>query len=62
MTAEQFELMKTAARTLLAHRDAGRKCDPHGLQWAENLLRQNPHATPDTPFDDDVGTAQKAAV
>lgn len=52
MTAEQFELMKTAARTLLAHRDAGRHCDPHGLLWAENLLRQNPHATPDTPFDD----------
>ena len=41
MTADQFELMKTAARTLLAHRDAGRKCDPHGLRWAENLLLQN---------------------
>ncbi len=42
MTPEQIELMKTAARTLLAHRDAGRKCDPEAVRWAEQLLAQNP--------------------
>ncbi len=42
MTPEQFELMKQAARTLLAHRDAGRKCDQKAVEWAEALLRQNP--------------------
>lgn len=42
MTPAQFELMQQAARTLLAHRDAGRKCDPHALKWAEQLLKQNP--------------------
>jgi hypothetical protein len=41
MTPDQVELMKTAARTLLAHRDAGRKCDPHAVKWAEQLLTQN---------------------
>lgn len=42
MTPEQFDLMKQAARNLLAHRDAGRKCDPHGIAWAVRLLKQNP--------------------
>ena len=42
MTPAQFELVKQAARTLLAHRDAGRKCDPHAIRWAEQLLKQNP--------------------
>jgi hypothetical protein len=42
MTAEQVELMKQAARNLLAHRDAGRKCDPEALRWAEHLLKANP--------------------
>ena len=42
MTAEQVELMKTAARTLLAHRDCGRKCDPEAIKWAETLLANNP--------------------
>ena len=41
MTPEQFELMRTAARTLLAHRDCGRKCDPEAIAWAETLLRNN---------------------
>lgn len=41
MNAEQIELMKAAARTLLAHRDAGRHCDPEGIRWAEQLLAQN---------------------
>ena len=62
MTAEQFELMKTAARTLLAHRDAGRTCDPHGLLWAENLLRQNPQATPAAAFDDGLPAMTGAGV
>jgi len=39
---EQIELMKDAARLLLAHRDAGRTCDPYALKWAETLLRNNP--------------------
>lgn len=42
MTPEQFELMKTAARTLLAHRDAGRTCDAESVRWAEALLATNP--------------------
>ena len=42
MTPEQFELMRTAARTLLAHRDCGRKCDTEAIAWAETLLRNNP--------------------
>jgi hypothetical protein len=43
MNPEQFELMKQAARNLLAHRDAGRVCDPESVKWAERLLLQNPH-------------------
>lgn len=42
MTPEQFALMQQAARNLLAHRDAGRKCDRHAIAWAEQLLKQNP--------------------
>lgn len=42
MTPAQFDLMKQAARNLLAHRDAGRKCDAHGIAWAVRLLKQNP--------------------
>jgi hypothetical protein len=34
--------MQQAARNLLAHRDAGRRCDPLALAWAEQLLKQNP--------------------
>ena len=54
MTAEQIELMKTAARTLIAHHDAGRKCDPEGLRWARAVLRNNPSPQVAVPFDDDV--------
>ena len=42
MNPEQIELMKDAARLLLAHRDAGRSCDPHVIEWAETVLRNNP--------------------
>ena len=54
MKPEQIELMKTAARTLIAHHDAGRKCDPEGLKWARAVLRNNPNPVVAVPFDDDV--------
>lgn len=38
--AERQDLMVAAARNLLAHRDAGRKCDPAGLRWAEFVIEQ----------------------
>lgn len=41
MTPAQFDLVKQAARNLLAHRDAGRKCDREAVRWAEQLLKQN---------------------
>jgi hypothetical protein len=42
MTPDQINLMLQAARTLLAHQAAGRKCDPNAIQWAKNLLAANP--------------------
>lgn len=42
---EKRELICTAARTLLAHRDAGRFCDPESVKWAEQLLKANPQPT-----------------
>jgi hypothetical protein len=42
MTPTQFNLMLQAARTLLAHHESGRKCDPHALRWARDLLAANP--------------------
>jgi hypothetical protein len=42
MTPKQIELMKQAARNLLAHRKAGRKCDRDAIRWAEQLLKNNP--------------------
>lgn len=39
MTPEQITLMRQAARNLLDHHNAGRKCDPHAVQWARNVLR-----------------------
>lgn len=39
MTPEQIELMRQAARTLLAYHQSGRKCDPHAVAWAKNILR-----------------------
>lgn len=51
MTPEQIELMKQAARNLLAHRDAGRKCDREAIAWAEQLLKANPK--PLRPVKDD---------
>lgn len=41
MTPEQRELMRQAARNLLAHHEAGRKCDPQALKWAHNVLRKD---------------------
>jgi hypothetical protein len=42
MTPAQVELMRQAARNLLAHHEAGRKCDPHAVQWARDILRPIP--------------------
>jgi hypothetical protein len=41
MTPKQIELMKQAARNLLAHRAAGRRCDRDAIRWAERLLKAN---------------------
>ena len=38
MSAPIKELMNTAARTLMAHHDAGRVCDRQSLRWAEAQL------------------------
>ena len=38
MTDEQRELMRRAAQNLLDHAKAGRKVDPHGKAWAENVV------------------------
>ena len=51
-TVDQRARIKQAARDLLAARDAGRKCDPLGVEWAENVLRMNPSDAV-VPFDDD---------
>ena len=36
------ELIRRAARNLLAHRDVGRSIDPMSEQWAEDVLRATP--------------------
>jgi hypothetical protein len=41
MTPEQIELMRKAAQSLLDHKRVGRKCDPHAVKWAEQVLRNN---------------------
>lgn len=40
------ELVYLAAKNLLAHHAAGRKCDPHGLEWARWIVRHNGPTTP----------------
>jgi hypothetical protein len=35
------QLILQAAKNLLAHRDAGRKCDPSGIEWAEWIVKHN---------------------
>ena len=62
MTTGDFTLdsrarIKRAARDLLAARDAGRKCDRMGVEWAENVLRMNPGDGPSVAFDDEPFTA-----
>lgn len=53
MSPDKRELLRRAAQNLLAHRDAGRKCDPHAVRWAENVLLFNPPAkTPTEPMPD----------
>lgn len=41
MTPDQVSRMKQAARTLLAHHEAGRKCDPHAVDWAKFVTRKD---------------------
>ena len=41
-TPDQRARIKQAARDLLAAKAAGKKCDPLGVEWAENILRANP--------------------
>jgi hypothetical protein len=55
VTPDQVNLMRQAAKNLLAHRDAGRKCDPEGVRWAEQLLKQNPEpkVAPETEKDEE---------
>ena len=42
MTFTTRELIRRAARNLLAHRDVGRSIDPMSEQWAEGVLKANP--------------------
>ncbi len=55
MTPEQFELLKQAARTLLAHRDAGRKCSEAGVRWAEGVLGGTANTQQRRSFEDLTG-------
>lgn len=47
MTPQQITLMRQAARNLLEHFRAGKRCDPHAVQWAKNVLRW-PHEPKET--------------
>lgn len=38
------ELVVTAAKTLLAHHEAGRYCDPEALDWAAFIVSSNREA------------------
>jgi hypothetical protein len=42
MTPDQVELMRAAARTLIAHHEAGRIVDPYSLEWAWWTLHREP--------------------
>ena len=42
---EKRELFRTAARSILAHRDAGRFVSEESVKWAEQLLKANPQPT-----------------
>lgn len=53
-TPDQRARIKQAARDLLSAHDAGRKCDPHGVEWAQKVLRMNPGDPQGVPFDDDL--------
>lgn len=41
------DLIVRAAKTLLAHHEAGRECDPHSLEWARWIVKHN--SAPDEP-------------
>lgn len=36
---QRKDLFLSAAKNLLAHRDAGRKCDPEAIKWAEWVVK-----------------------
>ena len=46
MTPDQRELLLQAARNLLEHAATGRRCDPHALAWARQLLADSPPRNP----------------
>lgn len=53
-TPDQHARIKQAARDLLAANSAGKKCDPLGIKWANNILRANPGDPPPVAYDDDL--------
>lgn len=38
MTEDQLDLMRIAARSVMAEADAGRSVDPQRLEWAQRVL------------------------
>jgi hypothetical protein len=42
MTPEQVTLLRQAAQTLLDHAAVGRKCAPESIEWAKQVLENNP--------------------
>lgn len=43
--ADRRDLLIAAAQNLLDHHKAGRKCDPDGLRWARQIIKQNQPTT-----------------
>lgn len=60
-TPDQRARIKQAARDLLAAKAAGKKCDPLGVKWAENILRANPGDPGPVAYDDDLPAAKGVA-
>jgi hypothetical protein len=46
VTDEQITLLRQAAQTLLDHAAVGRKCAPESIEWAKDVLRNNPAPKP----------------
>ena len=60
MTPEQVELMKTAARTLIAHHEAGRIVDQFALEWARALVQRREMVGQREPIDIESVSAKDA--